>query len=70
VAKQADVNTETPTVTITGVITSKEGGYMITENGKNTELDGRKVDLKSQIGKTVTVVGEFSGTTLFVDSVK
>lgn len=59
-----------PVVTLNGVIISKNGGYMISLEGKNTDLDSRKIDLKSYIGKTVSVTGEFSGTTLFVDSIK
>ena len=69
-AKPAEVETETPTVTLSGVITAKSGGYMISETGKNTDLESRKINLGSFVGKNVKVVGEYSGTTLFVDSIE
>jgi hypothetical protein len=70
VAKQADVATETPTTRIMGPVTSAGNLFYISVGTDNTEITSRKIDLKQYVGKTVTVTGEFSGTTLFVDEVK
>lgn len=70
VAQQADVATETPTTTITGKVMVAGELISISENGKSTEITSRKINLKDYEGKTVSVVGEFSGTTLYVDEVK
>jgi len=69
-AKQADVVTETPTQTITGKIVNTGTITTIVGDGKTTEITSRKIDLEQYSGKEVTVVGEFSGTTLYVDEVK
>ncbi len=71
VAQPADVATENPVVNITGKIVVAGTTFSIVDSsGKTTEITSRKVDLKLYNGKQVTVTGEFSGTTLFVDSVK
>lgn len=84
VAQQADVVMENPVTTITGRITvsgetitisvinnpAKNNGGPEVMPGKVTEITSRKIDLKQYNGKQVTVTGEFSGTTLFVDEVK
>lgn len=83
VAKPADVVTESPTQTITGVIKVTGDLIVINQQGvgvigkspdgvtaSTTEITSRKIDLKKYDGQTVTVTGEFSGTTLFVDKVR
>ncbi|KKU33046.1 hypothetical protein A3K29_05080 [Candidatus Collierbacteria bacterium RIFOXYB2_FULL_46_14] len=70
VAQPADVVTETPTKTFTGMVVVSGSLITISDGTKNTEITSRKVDLKQYAGKTVTVTGEFSGTTLYVDSVE
>lgn len=70
VAKQADVATETPTKTFTGKLTTAGGLFYVTSGSTNTEVTSRKIDLKQFEGKMVTVTGEFSGTTLFVDTIR
>jgi len=70
VAQPADVATESPTTTITGKVTVAGEMISIMNNGLSTEITSRKIDLKEFDGKTVSVVGEFSGTTLYVDEVK
>lgn len=70
VAKQADVATETPTTVVTGTLTTAGGLFYVGDGSKTTEVTSRKIDLKQYIGKTVTVTGEFSGTTLYVDELK
>ena len=70
VAQPANVQTESPVVTITGKVLVAGDMINITSSGKVTEITSRKVDLKLYNGKEVTVTGEYSGTTLFVDEVK
>ena len=70
VARPAEVAVESPTTTITGKIIVSGDVVSISSSGKTTEITSRKVDLKQYDGKTVTVSGEFSGTTLFVDQVE
>lgn len=70
VAQPANVATETPTKSITGKIVISGDMVSITSSGKVTEVTSRKIDLKKYDGKMVTVTGEFSGTTLFVDKVE
>lgn len=69
VAKPADMVQESPRKEIVGVISAKGDKTYIVSEGKNIDIFSRKVDLKLYDGKTVTVVGEYSGTTLFVDEV-
>lgn len=69
VAKPADVVTESPTTTITGKVIVAGDMVTITSSGKVIEITSRKIDLKQFKDKEVTVTGEFSGTTLFVDAV-
>ena len=72
VAQPANMETESPNKTIQGKISLGNSGiYSITDDkGVITELDARKVDLSKYVGKIAIVVGQFSGTTLFVDSVE
>lgn len=69
VAKPADMNTESPNVTIKGVISAINKIYSISDGIKSTELVSNSLDLGQYVGKTVTVIGQFSGTTLYVDLV-
>ena len=79
VSKPASVQVqESPTVTITGVIKMAGEKFTITPTGsggtgvpaRSTELTSRKIDLSVYNEKNVTVTGEYSGTTLYVDEVK
>ena len=70
VAQPADVQTESPVQVITGKILVVGDMVSISSSGKVIEIASRKIDLKTYNGKNVTVTGEFSGTTLFVDSVE
>ena len=57
--------------TITGKITKAGDKYFITVSGKQPqELDSYSVDLSQYVGKTVTVIGQYSGDTLFVGKIK
>ena len=59
-----------PVVTINGVVQVAGSSIFIKKDGVSTEITSRKLDLKTYEGKSVTVIGEFSGTTLYVDEVK
>lgn len=71
IAQPADTSTEAPPVhSITGTISNEGGVYVIVSGTESTEIDSRQLDLAPYVGKSVTVMGEYSGTTLFVDTVK
>jgi len=70
VAQPADVQTESPVQIITGKVLVAGDTVTITSSGKVIEITSRKIDLKQFNGKNITVKGEFSGTTLFVDTVQ
>lgn len=70
-AKPADMTTESPDVTLTGSVIQAGTIFSLNIPGKPpTELDSRQVSLKDYVGKTVTVTGQYSGTTLFVSKIK
>jgi hypothetical protein len=57
--------------TKTGTITNAGGKYFLTEAGQTPkEIESYQVQLGDYVGQTVTVVGQYSGDTLFVGSVK
>ena len=59
------------TTTLSGSITSNGGKYYIGGPGQPPkELDSYTIKLENYVGKTVKVTGQYSGTTLFVDTVQ
>jgi ABC-type Fe3+-hydroxamate transport system substrate-binding protein len=57
--------------TKTGTITTAGGKFFLTEAGQTPkEIESYQVQLGDYVGQTVTVVGQYSGDTLFVGSVK
>ncbi len=59
-----------PNTTIKGTISKTDGKFYSSSAGRvPTELDSYTVKLDQYVGKDVSVTGQFSGTTLFVDSV-
>ena len=44
--------------------------HLLLATGRSIKLNSYAVELASYEGKTVTVVGEYSGNTLFVDSIE
>ncbi|MEP7166890.1 MAG: hypothetical protein ABI758_02850 [Candidatus Woesebacteria bacterium] len=59
------------TTTVSGTIAKTAGKFYIASPGSVTrDLDSYTVKLDDYVGKNVTVTGQFSGTTLFVDTVK
>ena len=70
IAGPADLDEETPRVVLTGTIVGVGDKFTLVGQSENVDLYSRKVDLIDYDGKTVTVEGEYSGSTLFVDQVK
>lgn len=71
VAQPADTTTESPDVTLTGNLIQAGTIFSLNVAGKPPiELDSRQVPLKDYVGKTVTVTGQYSGTTLYVSQIK
>lgn len=70
VSQPTEVSVESPTTIITGKIIVSGDMVTITSSGKVIEITSRKIDLKNYNGRDVTVWGEYSGTTLFVDKVE
>jgi len=67
--KQPDVVAESPVVSISGLISVSGDKIFILKDYVSTEITSRKIDLKQYDGQSIEVTGEFSGTTLYVDSV-
>lgn len=62
---------ETPIKVYSGVVTGRSGSlYLKTTDEKSIEITSKKVDLESMVGKQITVEGQYSGTTLYVDLIK
>ncbi len=56
---------------LTGKISKPGDQYLITQaSGEVQELESYTVKLENYVGKTATVVGEFSGNTLFITEIK
>lgn len=71
VAKPADLSTESPDVTLSGTLVQAGTRFSLNISGKPPiELDSRQVNLTDYAGKTVTVTGQYSGTTLFVSKIQ
>ncbi|MBI2325799.1 hypothetical protein HYU91_00200 [Candidatus Collierbacteria bacterium] len=71
VAQPADTTSESPDVTLTGSLIQAGTIFSLNVVGKApVELDSRQVSLKDYVDKTVTVTGQYSGTTLFVSQIK
>lgn len=61
---------ERPGVTLNGKLVQAAGKYFLQSGGKDTEVTSRRIDLMQWVGKEVEVHGEYSGTTLYLDSIK
>lgn len=73
---QSTPSTQTPTktavnTTLTGTITKAGTTFILSSPGKApTEVSSYTVKLDEYVGKNVSVTGQYSGTTLFIDTVK
>lgn len=55
--------------TLSGTVTKAEGKYFLQKPGMpTTEIDSYTVKMEDLVGKSVTVSGQYSGTTLFIDT--
>lgn len=64
--------TMTKAVTLTGILQAGKGDdydFVILSNGKITGVTTYKLKLDQYVGKQVTVEGQYSGTTLYADSI-
>ena len=66
----SDTMAESPVKTLTGKVRVSGKTIDIENQGILTEITSRKVDLTQYNGKEVSVTGQFSGSTLYVDEVK
>lgn len=67
---------ETPTdnqsVTKTGILrkgASAESGFLLIESDKAEAVSSTSIELDRYVGKKVEITGQYSGTTLYADSV-
>ncbi len=71
VAKPADLSTESPDITLTGTVVQAGNRFSLNIEGKAPiDLDSRQVSLSDYATRTVTVTGQYSGTTLFVSKIQ
>jgi uncharacterized lipoprotein YajG len=65
-AAPASINT-----TLTGTVVKNGAGFVLDQgNRKTTAIDSYTQKFDAYVGKTITVTGQYSGTTLFVDVIK
>lgn len=57
--------------TLTGTLTNRGGKYFLEVTGQQPqEVESYSVDLASYVDKTVTITGQFSGSTLFAGRIE
>jgi hypothetical protein len=57
--------------TLKGQLMGQVGSYVLfTDDGETVSLDSNNFDLSSFVGDDVSVTGQYSGSTLYVDQVK
>lgn len=64
--------TMTKAVTLTGVLQTGKGDdydFVILSNGKITGVTTYKLNLSQYVGKQVAIEGQYSGTTMYADSI-
>ena len=61
---------ERPVTVLKGKVVKTGTTYSLVSGSKATEITSKKIDLNSFNLKEVEVTGEFSGTTLYVDSIQ
>ena len=64
------VDSERPITILKGKVVKTGATYSLVSGAKATEITSKKVDLNTYNLKEVEVTGEFSGTTLYIDSIK
>ena len=69
-SSQSTSQEQAPVTTLTGTISKKADVFILTEKtGKTDTINSYTAKLDQYIGKTITVSGQYSGTTLYVDTV-
>jgi len=59
-----------PNTTLVGTLTKSGSHYILKgSDGKTSEINSYTVTLDSYVGKSITITGQYSGTTLFVDTI-
>lgn len=65
---------DNPAVTLTGTVklttTTVEYSYLLLGSDKSTPITSSKIDIKKYVDKKVAVVGQYSGSTLYVDQIR
>jgi hypothetical protein len=61
--------TATGSTTLTGTLQSSNGKYFLKSTGKTVELDSYSVEFTEFVGKNVSITGQYSGDTLFAESI-
>lgn len=56
--------------TLTGMVEQVGKQYWLSHDGERTEVSSYTVDLSIYVGKTVSLTGQYSGDTLFVQEAK
>lgn len=64
------IETESPVKTLSGKLVVAGSTFELNNNGIMTQITSRTIDLTKYNGQTVSVTGQFSGTTLYVDELK
>lgn len=66
----SQVQEKAPVTTLTGMLAKSGDRFVLREkNGKTTEIASYTLTFDQYVGKSITVIGQYSGTTLYGDSV-
>ena len=69
--KKVDTLTESPDVTMVGQLAKLGDGYVLTRgDGSIVDVDSKEVDLGKYEATGVVVIGQYSGSTLFVSKIR
>ena len=71
--RSAGIPTKTKAVTLTGKLQAGKGddyNYVLVAGGKLTGVASFNTDLGQYVGRVITIEGQYSGTTMYADSVK
>lgn len=70
-AKRVDTLTDSPDVTMVGQLAKLGDGYVLTrDDGSSVDIDSKEVDLSRYEATAVVVIGQYSGSTLFVSKIR
>lgn len=70
-AKRVDTLTDSPDVTMVGQLAKLGDVYVLTrDDGSSVDIDSKEVDLSRYEATAVVVIGQYSGSTLFVSKIR